>query len=454
MPQMMCPHPLQPVAPDPEKQWRSEQGRAHTKAVNLAFDVQNAAISDKRVAPFMRTALRHPQARLSAALRALGGSPCREEAVALMARVNAWDEGYDPIHWRAKRKPSGGERYICRLPNELKAVHYLLKRPLEKLLSTDANIFGVKGHSRDDLAREIKDLQNRGFNNIAVTDIVDCYQSVDPDAVYQLPLPEEVKRRTLDLRYQILVEDNHGAQPQASFHDTVSLYGTTQNARGPRGLMQGSPLSGVILAWLLNGLPSTKDARVYLCFDNLIVLARSPSETRAMADTLAAHFEQCPAGPLALCEPTYADNMPVGFLGYFFDPEQLGVGIDMNQRNKFLKKLNKAEAKQAGHYQEVFDRHQAQRTSSLFDAHNPFRNHFPAEVWDALLSFRAGFPAASTNDPELLALVENSRWLAERTKDAMTMFLHDHLFEARNSEIGQTVRAIIKRQNAGLPAYS
>ena len=447
---MICPHPLQPVAPDPKKQWISEQGHAHTKAVNLASDVENTAKSVKRVAPVMRTALRHPQARLSAALKVLGGSPCREDAVALMGRINAWEESYDPILWHAKPKANSGERYICRLPNELKAVHYLLKRPLEKLLDTDPNIFGVKGHSRDDLAHEIKDLQNRGFNNIAVTDVVDCYQSVDPDAVYQLPLPKEVIHRTLDLRNQILVEDHHGAKLQARFHDTILPYDNTQKARGPRSLMQGSPLSGLILAWLLNGIPSREDARVYLCFDNLIVLARSPSETRAMVDTLAAHFEQCSAGPLALCDPIYADNLPIGFLGYLFDPEQLGVGIDMNNRNKFLKKLNNAEAKQARHYQEIFDRHQAQRTSPLLDAHNPYRNHFPAEVWDALLSFRAGFPAASPDDPELLALVENSRWLAEWTGDGMTELLHDHLFADRKSEIGQAVLAITKRHREGL----
>jgi len=63
MPQMICPHPLQPVAPDPEKQWRSEQGRAHAKAVNLAFEVQNAALSGKRVARVMRTALRQRRLR-------------------------------------------------------------------------------------------------------------------------------------------------------------------------------------------------------------------------------------------------------------------------------------------------------------------------------------------------------------------------------------------------------
>lgn len=58
MPQMICPHTMQTVAPDPEKRWRSEQGRAHTKAVNLAFDVQRAVRSGKRVAPVMRNALR------------------------------------------------------------------------------------------------------------------------------------------------------------------------------------------------------------------------------------------------------------------------------------------------------------------------------------------------------------------------------------------------------------
>lgn len=458
MSQMVFPHPLQPVAPDPEKMWLSEQGRAHTKAVNMAIDVQNVARSGKRVAPAMRTALRHQHARLSAALTALGGLPCREEAMTLMGRVNAWKESYDAIHWHAKRKSSGGERYICRLPAELKAAHYLLKRPLEKLLSTEGNIYGVKGRSRDYLAREIKDLQNEGFINMAVTDIVDCYQSVDPDAIYQLPLPKEVIRRTLDLRNQTLVEDHQGAQPQARFHDIVFPYSTTQKARGPRleargpkGLMQGSPLSGVILAWLLNGIPSREEARVYLCFDNLIVLARSPSETRAMIATLAAHFEQCSAGPLALCDPEYFDSKPADFLGYLFDPEQSVIGISFKERSKFLAKLNKAEADQAELYQEVLERHQEQRaSSSLFDLHNPFRNHFPAEVWDILRSFRAGFPAASAEDPELQWLLENSRWLAERTKDGLTMFLHDHLFEDRNSEISQQIRAIIKHFNEGL----
>lgn len=450
MPLMICSHPLQPVAPDPEKRWLSEQGRAHTEATNLASAVEIAASSGRRLAPVMRNAIRHPLARLSATLKALGGSPCREDALALMGRVNAWEESYNPIHWHAKQKSTGGERYICRLPDELKAVHYLLKRPLEKLLATGPNIYGVKGHGRDDLAREIKDLQNQGFNSIAVTDIVDCYQSVDPEAVYQLPLPKEVIRRTLDLRNQILVEDHHGAQPQACFHDIVPPHDTTQKARGPRGLMQGSPLSGLILAWVLNGIPSREEARVYLCFDNLIVMARSSSETRAMVDTLAAHFQRCSAGPLALCDPIYADNLPAHFLGYIFDPEHLGIGIDMENRNRLLKKLNDAEADQVRHFQEIIELHKAQRTSALSDAHNPFSNHFPAEVWDVLRSFRAGFPAASANAPELLELLENSRWLAEWTNDRLTMVYHDHIFSDRSTQFGQAVRAIIERHKSGV----
>jgi len=78
MPQMTSPHPVQPVALDPERKWLSDQGRAHAKAAELAGKIDDAASSGKRIAPMMRNALRQPQARLSAALKALGRPPCRE----------------------------------------------------------------------------------------------------------------------------------------------------------------------------------------------------------------------------------------------------------------------------------------------------------------------------------------------------------------------------------------
>lgn len=366
-----------------------------------------------------------------------------------MGRVNAWAEIHNPIQWHGARKKTGGERFICKLPPELKAAHYLLKRVLEALFEADANTFGIKGQSRDDLAREVKELQIRGFNDIAVTDIVDCYQSVDPDAVFELKsvIQKEVIRKTLDLRNQTLVEDT-GTQPQNRSHNASLHYDITDKARGPRGLMQGSPLTGLILAWLLNGIPSRDDARAYLCFDNLIVLARSPSASRAMVDTLAAHFEQCSAGPLALCDATFADEFPVEFLGYVFDPERRDIGISLDGRNEFFKKLNDTEGELANFYRAVSERHRAHGSSALFEAHNPLANHFPVEVWKLLRLFRAGFPAAADDAPELLWLLENSRWMAEWANNGMTALLHDHLFDGSAAEIGQLIKGILANSDA------
>lgn len=437
--------PLQLVAHNAERRWLWEQGQAHAKAVRLAQEVANASASGRRVSPKLRNAIRHPQAKLSASLKVIGSAQSRDAAKELARRISPWTESYEAIRWHAKEKSSGGERYICKLPAELKAVHYLLKRPLEKLLVPAPNIYGVKGRSRDDLALEIKELQNQGFNCIAVSDIVNCYQSIPPDTVYQLPLPKEVIRRTLDLRYQTLLEDERGGKSKSRPRNTILHDDTPQKARGPKGLMQGSPLSSLILAWVLNGIPSSHEARVFLCFDNLIVLARSPSETRATVKMLAAHFEQCPAGPLALCDATFSDEAPAEFLGYLFDPERTGVGMEIESRNQFLENLMKAEAEQLAIYTEVSERHRALGSTPLLKGHNPLLNHFPTEVWRLLLSFRAGFPSLPDNAPELLWLLENSRWLAERTKSGLTVYLHDHLFDSSDAEAARKIRGILSR---------
>ncbi|MEP3895678.1 hypothetical protein [Pseudophaeobacter sp.] len=353
MPVMTSPHPLQPVATeiDAAREWISEQGRAHSKAADMAMRLRNASWSGQRMWPVWRNYLRNPHVRLSGSLRALGGNPSREEAITLRDRLNPMAGERYTIAWHALKKESGGERYICTLPPELKAIHYMLKRPLEKLFERQDNMFGVRDFSRDHLAEEIKALQNQGFTSIAITDVVNCYQAVNTDAVHELlPLPKEVMRNTLDLRNHTLVRD-HRTDYQNRSCNILPLYDTTHKARGPsleargpKGLMQGSPISGIILAWLLNGIPTSDDVRVFLCFDNLIVMARTPAETRAMLKTLAGHFDQCSAGPLALCDAEYADGEAIEFLGYLFDPDRHDIGIAAKGLSKLEERLLAAEA--------------------------------------------------------------------------------------------------------------
>lgn len=446
--------PLQIDAmPCPARNWTWEKGRAHTVAINLARGVQIAAQNGKRTQPILRNYLRHPQARLSASLKALGGTPSEEEATTLRERVSAWRAEYDPIRWRYKEKTNGGTRIICSLPLELKAAHYLLKRPLEFLSAPDANIFGVCGRSRDDLAREINQLQNRGYRYTATLDVIDCYQSVDPNALYSLPIPKEVIQRTLDLRY-LELEETHRTKVHCNTGSASYSYDTTHKASGPKGLMQGSPISGIILAWLLNGIPTQKNARVFLCFDNLIVLARTPSETRAMVHTLAAHFRQCPAGSLALCEPEFADNTPIEFLGYRFDPDEHDIGIGEAGHRKLIKRLVKAEDQQEKICNHIWSEHEKLRENSLIARENPLINQFPTGVWEVLLSFRAGFPAVSPSAADLKFYLETSRWMAERTGNVWATHLHDRLFADSSADEARMIHKILSNRKNQLEECS
>ncbi|MGI3166788.1 hypothetical protein [Pseudooceanicola sp. 200-1SW] len=419
---------------------------------NLIFQRKAQAISaatqaGKRLQPVVREFLRHPKVRLAASLRALGGASSKEQILDLRERVNAWATDYPPIRWHARRKPDGTSRSICILPPELKAVHYMVAEVVRQQLARSESLYGVSGASRDDAARTLKQLQNDGHVYLAQTDIVDCFQSVDPDALYQLPLPQEVIRRALDPRNLTIIEE--GGYRTSQVHHASSLSGAihvTHKASGPKGLMQGSPASSIILAWLLNGLPSRESARVLLCFDNIAVAARTPEGCREMADTLIAHFERCPAGPLALCVPEFADGTAMSFLGYVFDPVRHDIGIDGNALNRLERRLVSEEAADELHVRTVVECHEAVVQDLPFlSVVNPLANEPPARVWRTLREFRAGFPAAHSDCSELNYYLETSAYVAEARGDWRIEHLHRNLFAERGTVEDRALRAILSR---------
>jgi len=176
------------------------------------------------------------------------------------------------------------------------------------------------------------------------------------------------------------------------------------------------------------------------------VLARSPNETRAMIDTLAAHFERCPAGPLALHDPIYADNEPVEFLGYLFDPTRREIGVSAGALEKLLRRLNPLESARE---RKMVGSHSARISEIRHDtgvsAADPLSERFPVEIWSALRSFRAGFSQVPADAEELQYLKENSRWLAEWTGSAMACALHDNVFADRSTPEGRVVLALLNK---------
>lgn len=365
--------------------WRREQGIAHRATAVFCKRLALASTASKAPQGLVRAFLRDPQVRLSAALSALGQDPDRSAAIALRNKINPWAPGEDVVTWYSKRKDNGSSRTICELPLVLSAIHFLLAKAIEAQLQPNAEIYAVKNKGRDEAAKELKALQNSGFIHLAKVDIVSCFQSINPDALYQLPLPKEVIKQSLDTR-NLSFSRRERPSIFAGMHPRD--YYARHNPSAPQGLIQGSPVSGCILAWLLNNLPKTMDAHVLLYSDNFAVAARDPEITRATIIALTDYLRQCPGGPLVLCPPVFADAEPMEFLGYLFDPTRSDIGLSERAYGKLEKRL--------GPEEEKFSMGQGK---------------VPLAIWQVYRSFASGFAAIENMERELagyLALTEES----------------------------------------------
>ncbi|WP_102225439.1 hypothetical protein [Acidimangrovimonas sediminis] len=439
-------HPVAP--PSADALWKAEQGHAHSVFTEKKARITKAVASGKnaKVKGAVREFLRCDQVRLSASLRALGGTPEREAAMLLRDHVHAWKRDYAPIGWGFHAKSTVGVRPICkRMPLDLKAVHHMLAAALEAQFAPSVPLYGVRGHSRDDAARALKELQASGFPYLAKTDIRDCFQQVNPDALYRLPLPKEVIKHALDTR-NLVFEELGGQQANGASFAVLSSQTQMMShvANGPRGLMQGSPASGVILAWMLNDIPAGTDQAVLLCNDNIVVAAAESAASREMVDTLFAYFRRHPAGPFALFHPVYADNAPLEFLGYLFDPERGDIGIAEKGRAKLDRRLDEAdEADTAELHRRVMRYRDVLAMPGVIRPPSPFTDCYPVEHWRALRDFRSGFSAADTNGDELAFYLAMTADTAERRGEAHVARLHHHLFAGRDTFEGTLIRGIL-----------
>lgn len=415
--------PLQPVANcSPERQWNRAKNQARAGRIAKVERISEAAPNKKRVRSEVRRYLSSDDARLSAALRALGGEPVESAARELCANVNAWGRQYEPIPWYRKPKRNGGYRPLNILPPRLKAVHYMSADGLKAQFTPSAGMFGVAGTSRDGAARALNAAQNEGLTYLAKIDIIDCFQSISPESLYQLPLPKEVIRRALDTRNLMFRE----LCPRTDVGDSPRLYGPTvtpQSEGGPRGLMQGSPASNIILAWLLRGLPAPDDARVLIYTDNIAVAARDPDRCRAIVVSLVGSLHDCPAGPLHLCDPVFASpgTDPLEFLSYEFDPERSGIGIATRALCRLESRLV------------ALEEHE---TLSDLD--------YALETWRTLRGFRGGFSAVEDMGSALEFYVETAAINIELRGNDLLSHLHRHIFDPTTTIEGATIQRLLE----------
>ncbi len=404
------------------KQWKREVGLAHARRTKLANGLREKQARGERVQPYIRQYLSAAAARFCGALAALRGEPDRQTAEALAATVNPWREGYRPIRWHKHAKKSGGYRPICDLPPDLKAVHYVIAGALKAAFVPNNHIYGVTGRGCDEAARRLKEAQNAGQTYLAKLDIVDCFQSINPDSLYQLPLPKEVIRRALDTRNMMFEEWD----PQIGPTTNQRLSGSPMHSHsesGPRGLLQGSPASNLILAWLLNDAPMPEGAMVLICTDNIAVAAVDHTTRQAVIESLVAYFQRdCPAGPLNLCPAVYAGpgTEPLDFLSYEFDPAQAGIGIAASA-------LSKLEG----------------RLADLEDDNTLDDLTFALATWQALRSFRSGFSAAADVESQLERCAKLAGFWLYGRQNAFLSDLHAHVFDPPTTTEGAVIARLL-----------
>lgn len=439
--------PLQPSAKDPTAQkWNRQRNAAHRAFQGHVRAIAHACEAGKRPNRLVRALLRDPEARLSAALRALVGEPGPEEAFALRDSLNLWSGPSAPVRWYPKAKQSGGYRPICILPPDLKAAHYMIGAAIAAQLPAVSPLYGIRKRGVAEALRELKALQNAGFVHLAKTDIKDCFQSISPDALYQLPIPEEVIRRTLDHRNLTFTQGGRQNASQASARNSSCIYPPYHMASGPSGLLQGSPASSVIFAWLLKDMPTGDDARVMLCFDNIVVAACTPDGTRRAMDTLTAYSRASPVGPLALCDPTFADNGSLEFMGGLFDPLRPDIGLAEGTLRRIETRLAAAEDADLKALSRIWAEHQRLcATNNLFRHVAPLRGFYPTGIWNVLRDARAGLPFLDDDCQELMQLRDVASIAVDSRNDWFASSLHRSFFDRSATDAAAVLRNILNR---------
>jgi len=181
----------------------------------------------------------------------------------------------EPVNWWPEPKARGGYRIVCDLPRPLKATHYMIADALYAQMEIPPFIFDLRGRGRNKAVLGLFEKLNAGFNSYRVFDVKDCFQNVNPEVIHKLPLPRRIIENALiieNLSLQRVAKQN-ATEPGDILSDTPAIESIES---GPAGLMQGSPASNVILAWLLREAPcpDSEDWLLFVYADDLIVVAR------------------------------------------------------------------------------------------------------------------------------------------------------------------------------------
>lgn len=201
-------------------------------------------------------------------------------------------------------------RLVVNLPPELRLIHGMAKDCVYAQHQPGPHIYHWPGRGTHLLINDLMNEVRAGKTWLLTADIAQCYSSVNFNAVYSLEiLPPELLASAMDptnldfRKYQKRQTTNERKNKSRGRQYEWSLYDCMNNEfRTPTGFMEGSSLSGALLAMLFEDLPGrlSEDITVFIFGDNIFVPLREESACREVADTLRQYFAEHPAGPFSL----------------------------------------------------------------------------------------------------------------------------------------------------------
>lgn len=199
---------------------------------------------------------------------------------------------HSPVPWFLKAKRSGGSRQVCKPPPKLWLGQTLARKAITNQLTPVDALYDWPGRG---IHRHVADIRNalaaRG-PHVFMLDIKDCFDSVDPGAVYGLDLlPREliescIDSRLLTFRHSIHTED-------------LSLVDAGSNLADPRGLLQGGPASSAIVVALLGNVFRGLNPCLWAggIADDFIIIGGDRAMVDDAGGELARYLTGCALGP-------------------------------------------------------------------------------------------------------------------------------------------------------------
>jgi hypothetical protein len=273
----------------------------------------------------IRLYLRSFAARLAAVHRASERRPFRwrptsEQRVVIAEALNAWagtTEDVTVVPQEKKGQP-GSYRTIMKFGIEHRSLQELLRPLLEVLADIRPNQYVLNG-GLPAAIRRAADLMADGYVWAIETDITNCFESFDGEAVPELlPIPKEVTRRILLSQHLSLrLPTNQFGSADSVDEEEVFIGELFPNVR--RGIPQGSCVSSLVAEMLLapsfDDLPQAGASIGYA--DNVLAMGRTEDDALAMTLAFWSGLSANPAGHL-MPKPCkhFEPGMPIEFLGH------------------------------------------------------------------------------------------------------------------------------------------